>query len=100
MAGAEYTVKNVEMIAETAGLRARLYTLAPDNVIPWHYHSTLRTGISASTASFASRRRCLASRRGSHPAIALRFLLKPHIAFLKARFRRLGLLSMEKLAGA
>ncbi|MGH7036747.1 MAG: cupin domain-containing protein [Stellaceae bacterium] len=39
MADVGYTVKRVETIAESAGLRARLYTLAPGDVIPWHYHT-------------------------------------------------------------
>ena len=39
MAGAGYTVKNIESIAEGSDLRARLYTLAPGDIIPWHYHS-------------------------------------------------------------
>jgi quercetin dioxygenase-like cupin family protein len=41
MAGAGYTVKNIETIAESSDIRARLYTLAPDDVIPWHYHSNV-----------------------------------------------------------
>jgi hypothetical protein len=39
MAGAGYTVKNIESIAEGSDLRARLYTLAVGDIIPWHYHS-------------------------------------------------------------
>src|SRR5438105_6831071 len=41
MADARYTVKNIETIAESSDILARLYTLAPDDVIPWHYHSTV-----------------------------------------------------------
>jgi len=41
MGDARYTVKNIETIAESSEIRARLYTLAPDDVIPWHYHSTV-----------------------------------------------------------
>jgi len=41
MVGARYTVRNVEAIAEGGDIRARLYTLAPDDVIPWHYHSNV-----------------------------------------------------------
>jgi quercetin dioxygenase-like cupin family protein len=29
-------VKNIEAIAEGSDMRARLYTLAPGDVIPWH----------------------------------------------------------------
>jgi quercetin dioxygenase-like cupin family protein len=36
-----YTVKNIETIAMGSDLRARLYTLAPGDVIPWHYHSAV-----------------------------------------------------------
>lgn len=39
MADPGYTVKNIETIAEGSDLRARLYTLAPGDVIPWHYHT-------------------------------------------------------------
>ena len=41
MSGASYTVKNIEAVAEGSDLRARLYTLAPGEVIPWHYHSAV-----------------------------------------------------------
>ena len=41
MGDARYTVKNIETIAESSDIRARRYTLAPDDVIPWHYHSTV-----------------------------------------------------------
>ena len=39
MEGAAYTVKTVETIVEGSDVRARLYTLAPGDVIPWHYHT-------------------------------------------------------------
>jgi hypothetical protein len=38
-AGHSYIVKNIETIAEGSDVRARLYTLAAGDVIPWHYHS-------------------------------------------------------------
>jgi hypothetical protein len=41
MTGASYTVKNIESIAEGSDMRARLYTLAPSDVIPWHYHTAV-----------------------------------------------------------
>ena len=34
-----YTVKAIEAVAEGRDLRARLYTLSPGDVIPWHFHS-------------------------------------------------------------
>jgi quercetin dioxygenase-like cupin family protein len=34
-----YTVKSVEMIADGTDVRVRLFTLAPGDIIPWHYHS-------------------------------------------------------------
>ena len=40
-APAAYTVKQIETIAEGSDLRARLYTLAPGDVIPWHWHSAV-----------------------------------------------------------
>jgi hypothetical protein len=36
MTGPSYTVKNIEAIAVGSEMRARLYTLAPGDVIPWH----------------------------------------------------------------
>jgi quercetin dioxygenase-like cupin family protein len=41
MAGAGYTVKNIEAIAEGSDVRARLYTLGPGEVILWHYHTAV-----------------------------------------------------------
>jgi mannose-6-phosphate isomerase-like protein (cupin superfamily) len=38
---ANYTVKNVETVAAGKDVRARLYTLAPGEVIPWHSHSEI-----------------------------------------------------------
>jgi quercetin dioxygenase-like cupin family protein len=34
-----YTVKSVETVLETTDVKARIFTLAPDDVIPWHHHS-------------------------------------------------------------
>ncbi len=34
-----YSVKRVEVIADGADVRVRLFTLAPGEIIPWHYHS-------------------------------------------------------------
>ena len=34
-----YSVNSIETIAQGSDLLARLYTLAPGNVIPWHFHS-------------------------------------------------------------
>jgi quercetin dioxygenase-like cupin family protein len=39
--GPSYTVKNIEAIAKGSDMRARLYTLAPGEVIPWHYHTAV-----------------------------------------------------------
>src|SRR6185312_6380972 len=33
-----YTVKHIEIIAKRADVVARIFTLAPGHVIPWHYH--------------------------------------------------------------
>jgi quercetin dioxygenase-like cupin family protein len=35
---ADYQVKNVEPIMIGKDMRARLFTLSPGDVIPWHYH--------------------------------------------------------------
>ena len=34
-----YIVKNVELVVSGANVQARVLTLAPKDVIPWHYHS-------------------------------------------------------------
>jgi quercetin dioxygenase-like cupin family protein len=34
-----YTVKSIETALEAADVKARIFTLAPGDVIPWHYHS-------------------------------------------------------------
>ena len=34
-----YTVKNIEVIAKGVDVQARIFTLAPSDVIPWHHHS-------------------------------------------------------------
>jgi len=36
---ANYTVKSVETVIDGADVKARIFTLAPGDVIPWHYHS-------------------------------------------------------------
>lgn len=35
---ANYQVKNIESVMIGSDVRARLFTLAPGDVIPWHYH--------------------------------------------------------------
>ena len=36
-----YTVKNVETVAAGKDVQARVFTLAPGEVIPWHSHSEI-----------------------------------------------------------
>jgi len=36
---ADYTVKNVETVLRSKDVVARIFTLAPGEVIPWHSHS-------------------------------------------------------------
>jgi quercetin dioxygenase-like cupin family protein len=38
---ANYTVKNIEVVAKGADIQARIFTLAPGEVIPWHRHSEI-----------------------------------------------------------
>jgi quercetin dioxygenase-like cupin family protein len=38
---ANYTVKAAEVIAAGRDLQVRLLTLAPDQTVPWHYHSEI-----------------------------------------------------------
>jgi quercetin dioxygenase-like cupin family protein len=35
---ANYSVKSVETVVAGADVQARMFTLAPGEVIPWHYH--------------------------------------------------------------
>jgi quercetin dioxygenase-like cupin family protein len=39
--GAGYTVKSVELVAIGSDVQARLFTLAPGETIPWHFHSAV-----------------------------------------------------------
>src|SRR5947207_4313584 len=36
-----YTVKSIEPVAIGSDVQARLFTLAPGETIPWHYHSAV-----------------------------------------------------------
>ena len=36
---ANYSIKNIEMIANGVDVQARIFTLAPGEAIPWHRHS-------------------------------------------------------------
>jgi quercetin dioxygenase-like cupin family protein len=35
----DYQVKNVEPVAVGTDIQVRVFTLAPGDIIPWHYHS-------------------------------------------------------------
>ena len=39
--GQGYTVKAIEPVAIGSEVQARLFTLAPGEVIPWHFHSAV-----------------------------------------------------------
>jgi quercetin dioxygenase-like cupin family protein len=36
-----YTVKSIEPVAIGSDVQARIFTLAPGETIPWHYHSAV-----------------------------------------------------------
>ena len=36
-----YTVKSIELVTEAKDLRAQLFTLAPGEEVPWHWHSDI-----------------------------------------------------------
>ena len=36
-----YTVKSIEPVAIGSDVQARLFTLAPGETIPWHFHSAV-----------------------------------------------------------
>lgn len=42
MAEPLFTVQHSEILAETGELRVSRFTLAPGEVIPWHYHTHVR----------------------------------------------------------
>ena len=64
MTGPSYTVKNIEAIAEGSDMRARLYTLAPGDVIPWLPHGGHRL-VFLPGGHFAGRDACAARRRAA-----------------------------------
>ena len=39
--GPGYTVKSIEPVAIGSDVQARLFTLSPDETIPWHFHSAV-----------------------------------------------------------
>jgi mannose-6-phosphate isomerase-like protein (cupin superfamily) len=39
--GPNYSVKDAETVAAGKDVRVRLFTLAPGEVIPWHFHSAI-----------------------------------------------------------
>ena len=39
--GAGYTVKSIEPVAVGSDVQVRLFTLAPGETIPWHFHSSV-----------------------------------------------------------
>jgi quercetin dioxygenase-like cupin family protein len=39
--GARYTVKSIEPVAVGSDVQVRLFTLAPGETIPWHFHSSV-----------------------------------------------------------
>ena len=39
--GTGYAVKSIEPVALGSDMQARLFTLAPGEVIPWHFHSAV-----------------------------------------------------------
>jgi quercetin dioxygenase-like cupin family protein len=39
--GVGYTVKSIEPVAIGSDVQARLFTLAPGETIPWHFHSAV-----------------------------------------------------------
>lgn len=39
---AKYNVKSIETIVAGSDVRVRLYTLAPEEIIPWHFHSQVQ----------------------------------------------------------
>jgi quercetin dioxygenase-like cupin family protein len=58
-----YTVKSIEPVAIGSDVQARLFTLAPGETIPWHYHSAvtdwyfvLEGALSVETRAPAARR--------------------------------------------
>ena len=49
--GPNYSVKDAETVAAGKDFRVRLFTLAPGEVIPWHFHSAIADEFSSRTAN-------------------------------------------------
>ena len=52
---AAYKIKNVETVVKGTDVQVRLFTLAPGETIPWHFHATAQTIISCLRDPFRSR---------------------------------------------
>ena len=89
MGDARYTVKNIETIAESSDIRARLYTLAPDDVIPWHYHSTVTDWYFCLGGTLRIETRAPRGEESLTRAVGMRSRLIPPIASLTAATARI-----------
>lgn len=58
-----YTVKSVEPVAIGSDVQARLFTLAPGEAIPWHFHSTVTDWYFVLAGELAIETRAPADRR-------------------------------------
>jgi quercetin dioxygenase-like cupin family protein len=78
--GPGYTIKSVEPVAIGSDVQARVFTLAPGEEIPWHFHSAVTDWyfVLEGTLSIETR-----APRGSHTlAIGERFSIRPKTAHL------------------
>ena len=78
MADAGYSVKDIEVVAAGSDLRARLYTLAPGDVIPWHYHSAVTDWYFCLAGTLRVETR--APRADERLAVGGRYQVAPHTA--------------------
>jgi quercetin dioxygenase-like cupin family protein len=79
---ADYTVKSVEPVALGADLQVRIFTLAPGEAIPWHFHSNVTDWFFVLAGSLSIETRAPADRQRLGPGA--RYKVPPKTAHLVA----------------
>jgi len=79
-AGPGYIVKSIEPVAIGSDVQARIFTLAPGEEIPWHFHSAVTDGyfVLEGTLSIETR----APRNNRVLTVGERFTITPKTAHL------------------
>jgi len=74
----QYEIKNTAVIAETEDLRALHITLAPGDVIPWHYHTHVTENFTCAGGTLVVETRAPRARHELAPGE--RLTLEPKVA--------------------